>query len=109
MGSRPPELRRPAHVSDRTSGHIGRRKSGTIVRMLGSHIARTLAALLLALALMAGPAVAGPRATTRSDPPAAKGAQIARLFQRVTRDTKWNLVDSVRLQAETWHPEGIVK
>jgi hypothetical protein len=76
--------------------------------MLGSRIARTLVALLLALSLIAGPAVAGPRAA-RSDPPAAKGAQIARLFQQVTRDTEWKLVDSVRLQAETWHPEGIVK
>ena len=76
--------------------------------MLDSRISRTLVALLLALSLIAGPAVAGPR-TTRSDSPAAKGAQIARLFQRVTRVTAWKLVGSVGLQAETWHPEGIVK
>src|SRR4051812_36169479 len=48
--------------------------------------ARSVLAVLLALLLIAGPAVAAPRAT-RLHPPAAEGAQIARLFQRVTRDT----------------------
>jgi hypothetical protein len=76
--------------------------------MLGSRIARTLVALLLALSLLAAPAAARSR-TTLPDPPAAEGAQIAQLFEQVTRNTSWKLVDSVRLQAETWHPEGIVK
>jgi hypothetical protein len=61
------------------------------------------------LAVVAALAATAPASATRFDPPAAEGPQIARLFQRVTRDTQWKLVDSVRLQAETWHPEGIVK
>ena len=61
------------------------------------------------LAVVAALAATAPASATRFDPPAAEGAQIARLFQRVTRDTQWKLVDSVRLQAETWHTEGIVK
>lgn len=76
--------------------------------MSGSRIARVLAAPLLSLSLLAAPAAARPR-TTLPDPPAAEGAQIAQLFQQVTRDTTWKLVDSVRLRAKTWHPEGIVK
>lgn len=76
--------------------------------MLPSRVARALAALLLSLFLVATPAAARPR-TALSDPPAAKGAEIAQLFQHVTRSTPWKLVDTVRLQAETWHPEGIVK
>src|SRR4051794_6625552 len=65
-----------------------------------------LAALLVSVALVA-PAPAAYGAT--SGRPAARGAKIARLFGHVTRDTQWKLVSSVRLQAETWHPEGIVK
>jgi hypothetical protein len=74
--------------------------------MLPSRIARSLAALLISVALLAAPAAAKSRAP---QPPAAEGARIAQLFQQVTRDTTWSLVDTVRLQAETWHPEGIVK
>lgn len=76
--------------------------------MLTSRLARPSAALLLSLLLFAAPAAAKPRARL-SDPPAAKGAQIARLFQQVTRATPWKLIDTVSLQAQTWHPEGIVK
>jgi hypothetical protein len=76
--------------------------------MLASRISRTLAALLAAVALLATPAAAKLR-TALPAPPAAEGAQIAQLFEQVTRNTTWKLVDSVRLQAETWHTEGIVK
>jgi hypothetical protein len=76
--------------------------------MFASSLSRTLAALLAGVALSATPALAKPRATL-SEPAAAEGVQIARLFEQVTRDTSWKLVDSARLQAETWHTEGIVK
>lgn len=76
--------------------------------MSGTRIARILAALLLSMSVLAAPAAARPR-TTLPDPPAAQGAQIAQLVEQVTRDTTWKLVDSVRLNAETWHPEGIVR
>lgn len=76
--------------------------------MLGSRIARVHIALLLSLLLLAAPAVATVRSTVAA-PPASEGAQIARLFEQVTRTTPWKLIDSVVLQAETWHPEGIVK
>ena len=76
--------------------------------MLASRILRTLAALLAAVVLPATPAAAKPR-TALPEPPAAEGVQIAQLFEQVTRNTTWKLVDSVRLQAETWHTEGIVK
>ena len=76
--------------------------------MFASRFSRTLAALLAGVALPATPAAAKPR-TTLSAPPAAEGAQIARLFEQVTRNTSWTLVDSVRLQAPTWHTQGIVK
>jgi hypothetical protein len=76
--------------------------------MPGPRIARTVAALLAAAAVGAAPAAAKPR-TTLPEPPAAEGARIARLFEQVTRNTSWTLVGSVRLQAETWHTEGIVK
>jgi Family of unknown function (DUF6454) len=77
-------------------------------RMLGSRIARTVAALLASTCLLVAPAAAKPRPTLPA-PTAADGTRIARLFQQVTRDTTWRLVGSVRLQADTWHPEGIVK
>jgi hypothetical protein len=73
-----------------------------------SPVARTASALLAALALCAPPAVAQGRDSLPA-PPAAHGARIARLFERVTRDTTWKLVAAVRLQAETWHTEGLVK
>ena len=73
-----------------------------------SRLARTLAAVLAGVSLSATPAPAKPR-TTLPEPAAAEGAQVAQLFEQVTRDTAWKLVDRVRLQAETWHPEGIVK
>jgi hypothetical protein len=76
--------------------------------MLASRISRTLATLLAAVALLAAPAAAKPR-TALPEPPAAEGGQIAQLLEQVTRNTTWKLVDSVRLEAETWHPEGIVK
>jgi hypothetical protein len=76
--------------------------------MFTSRLSRTLAALLAGAALSATPAAAKPR-TTLPEPPAAEGVQIARLFEQVTRNTTWKLVDSVRLQAETWHTEGIVR
>jgi Family of unknown function (DUF6454) len=76
--------------------------------MFTSRLSRTLAALLAGAALSATPAPAKPR-TTLPEPPAAEGVQIARLFEQVTRNTTWKLVDSVRLQAETWHTEGIVR
>jgi hypothetical protein len=73
-----------------------------------TRLARAVAALLLSLSLLTAPATARAR-TPLPDPPAAEGAQIAELFKQVTRGTTWKLVDSVALQAETWHPEGIVK
>ena len=76
--------------------------------MLRSRPALLSAAPLVALCLLAAPAIAKPQATL-PDPPATKGAQITQLFQQVTRTTPWTLVDSVSLQAQTWHPEGIVK
>jgi len=76
--------------------------------MSRSRLATLIAALLLTLSLLAAPAAAVAR-TQLPDPPAAKGAQIAQLFQQVTRSTSWKLVDAVSLQAQTWHPEGIVK
>src|SRR4051812_20369720 len=76
--------------------------------MLASRILRILAALLAAVVLLATPAAAKPR-TALPEPPAAEGVQIAQLFEQVTRSTAWKLVNSVRLQAETWHTEGIVK
>jgi Family of unknown function (DUF6454) len=76
--------------------------------MFTSRLSRTLAALLAGAALSATPAAAKPR-TTLPEPPAAEGVQIAHLFEQVTRNTTWKLVDSVRLQAETWHTEGIVR
>src|SRR3954468_7737610 len=76
--------------------------------MLTSRLSRTLAALLAGAALSATPAAAKPR-TTLPEPVAAEGSQIAQLFEQVTRNTAWKLVNSVRLQAETWHTEGIVK
>jgi hypothetical protein len=76
--------------------------------MFTSRLSRTLAALLAGAALSATPAAAKPR-TTLPEPPAAEGVQIAQLFEQVTRNTTWKLVDSVRLQAETWHTEGIVR
>src|SRR3954447_15147894 len=76
--------------------------------MFASRLSRTLAALLAGAALSATPAAAKPR-TTLPKPPAAEGVQIAQLFEQVTRNTTWKLVDSVRLQAETWHTEGIVR
>src|SRR3954468_18481539 len=76
--------------------------------MLTSRLSRTLAALLAGAALSATPAAAKPR-TALPEPPAAEGVQIAQLFEQVTRNTTWKLVDSVRLQTETWHTEGIVK
>jgi Family of unknown function (DUF6454) len=69
---------------------------------------RVLLAALVLLSSLLAPAVAGARAKLPR-PPAAEGAQIARLVQQVTRTTPWKLIRSVRLQAETWHPEGIVK
>jgi hypothetical protein len=81
---------------------------GTILRMLATRLARLLVALLVSLSLAAAPAAARQRAAL-PDPPAAHGAQIAQLVRQVTRDTTWKLVDSVPLQARTWHPEGIVK
>jgi len=82
--------------------------NGRLARMLRSRLAQPLAAALLLLSLLAAPAAAKPQPPLPA-PPAAKGAQIAELFQQVTRATAWKLVDEVRLQAETWHPEGIVK
>jgi hypothetical protein len=76
--------------------------------MFTSRLSRTLAALLAGAALSATPAAAKPRSTL-PEPPAAEGVQIAQLFEQVTRNTTWRLVDSVRLQAETWHTEGIVR
>jgi hypothetical protein len=76
--------------------------------VFASRLSRTLAAVLAGVALSATPAPAKPR-TTLPEPAAVEGAQIARLFEHVTRNTTWKLVDSVRLQAETWHTEGIVK
>jgi Family of unknown function (DUF6454) len=76
--------------------------------MSSSMPVRLFAALLAGATLFAAPAAAKPRSTLPA-PAAAKGAQIAQLFEQVTRNTTWTLVDSVRLQAETWHPEGIVK
>jgi hypothetical protein len=76
--------------------------------MLASRILRTLAALLAAVVLLATPAAAKPR-TALPEPPAAEGVQIAQLLEQVTRNTTWKLVASVRLQAETWHTEGVVK
>jgi hypothetical protein len=76
--------------------------------MFASRLSRTLAALLAGVALLATPAAAKPR-TTLPEPPAAEGVQIAQLVKQVTRDTTWKLVDSVLLQAKTWHTEGIVK
>lgn len=74
--------------------------------MLRSRI--LLAPLLLCTLVLAAPATAAPTKAL-PDPPSAKGAQIAELFQQATRSTAWKLVDTVRLQAQTWHPEGIVK
>lgn len=76
--------------------------------MLTSRIAPATTTLVLGLSLLATSASASPR-TTLPNPPATKGAQIAKLFEQVSRSTTWTLVDSVRLQTETWHPEGIVK
>jgi hypothetical protein len=92
----------------RSSGRVARLARGKIERMLPSRLSRTLAALLVSVSLLAAPASAKSRAAS-SEPPAAEGARIAQLFQRVTRDTTWTLVDSVPLQTDTWHPEGIVK
>src|SRR3954469_8905319 len=77
-------------------------------RMFASRLARALAAVLAGISLSATPATAKPR-TTLPEPVAAEGSQIAQLFEQVTRNTVWKLVDSVRLQAETWHTEGIVR
>jgi Family of unknown function (DUF6454) len=76
--------------------------------VFASRLSRTLAAVLAGVALSATSASAKPR-TTLPEPAAVEGAQIARLFEQVTRTTTWKLVDSVRLRAETWHTEGIVK
>jgi hypothetical protein len=63
-----------------------------------------LTSCLLLAAPTAAAARSGPPGT-----PAAHGPRIAALVQQITRDTPWKLIRSVRLQAETWHPEGIVK
>jgi Family of unknown function (DUF6454) len=76
--------------------------------MFASRLARALAAVLAGISLSATPATAKPR-TTLPEPVAAEGSQIAQLFEQVTRNTAWKLVNSVRLQAQTWHTEGIVK
>src|SRR3954470_2824862 len=76
--------------------------------MFASRLSRTLATVLAGVALSATSATAKQR-TTLPEPAAADGARIARLFEQVTRNTTWKLVDSVRLQTETWHTEGIVK
>src|SRR3954470_10079120 len=76
--------------------------------MLAFRLSRALAAVLAGVALSATPAPAKPR-TTLPEPAATEGAQIAQLFEQVTRNTPWKLVDSVSLRAETWHTEGIVK
>ena len=76
--------------------------------MRTSQPARILAALLAGIVLFAPPAAAKPR-TTLPTPAAEQGAQIAQLFEQVTRTTTWTLVDSVQLKAPTWHTEGIVK
>ena len=76
--------------------------------MFGSRIARTLVALFISGCLLTASAPAKPRIAL-PDPPAAEGAKIAQLVGQLTRDTPWKLVDAVRLQAETWHPEGIVR
>jgi hypothetical protein len=75
--------------------------------MPGSRLTRALAALLVLVLLLAAPAAARTRAPAGRA--ASDGARIAQLFQRVTRDTPWKLVGSLPLQANTWHPEGIVK
>src|SRR4051794_27068878 len=73
--------------------------------MRGSRLAAAVAAAL-ASAVLTVPAAARAAVSGR---PAAQGAKIVRLFDQVTRDTSWKLVGAVRLQADTWHPEGIVK
>lgn len=65
---------------------------------------RVLAAALCLTGLLAPPA----RAAALPAPPAAQGAQIAALVEGLSRDSTWTLVDQVRLQGDTWHPEGIV-
>jgi hypothetical protein len=66
-----------------------------------------VAALLLAM-VVAADAEARTRAAL-PHPTATQGARIARLFEQLDRDTTWKLVGQVRLQADTWHTEGIVK
>src|SRR4051794_38579136 len=66
-----------------------------------------VAALLLAM-VVATDAEARTRAALPR-PTAAQGSLIARLFEQLDRDTTWKLVGQVRLQADTWHTEGIVK
>jgi hypothetical protein len=71
-----------------------------------SRPAAVLAALLLSVVL-AAPASASQSRAPR--PPAAQGRKIVALVKQVTRDTPWKLVGQVHLQAETWHPEGLVR
>src|SRR4051812_31336242 len=66
-----------------------------------------VAALLLAM-VVATDAGARTRAALPR-PTAPQGARIAGLFGQLDRDTTWKLVGQVRLQADTWHTEGIVK
>jgi hypothetical protein len=74
--------------------------------MAGSRLAGASAAVLASL-MLAAPVTAA--ADTAAGRPADQGAQIARLFGQLTRDTPWKLVGSVALQTDTWHPEGIVR
>lgn len=66
-------------------------------------VLRSAVVTVLLLGVGAAPAAAAPA------PPAKDGNRIARYVKAVTRDTKWKLVDAVKLQARTFHPEGIVR
>ena len=76
---------------------------------MGLFSLRALLGALLALALLAGPAAARPAAPDPAPPPAADGARIAAAFAKLSRSTRWELVDKVPLKFDAHHPEGVAR
>ena len=66
-------------------------------------------ALALAFAVLAAPAGARLLPAEPAPPPAADGARIAAAFAKLTRGTRWQLVEKVPLKFDAHHPEGIAR
>jgi hypothetical protein len=77
-------------------------------------------ALFSLLALLVAPATAALNITRFTNAPIvphplppsnahAKAAEIVRLFQNTGRNTVWKLVDAVKVEGETFEPEGMVR